>query len=86
MNTPQHTVVELFAQLGLDDDSRSIESFLAAHSPLDESILLEEAPFWSDTQRAFLRSELARDADWAILIDRLDARLREPWCPEQTPT
>jgi len=45
------------------------------HSPLATYVLLAEAPFWSTAQAAFLREEILNDADWAEVIDQLNARL-----------
>ena len=39
---------------------------------------LSEAAFWRPEQARFLREELLEDADWAELIDTLDASLRHP--------
>ncbi|MFM2345524.1 MAG: hypothetical protein RL654_277 [Pseudomonadota bacterium] len=74
MHNPLRTLPELFAQLGLE---ASPDEFVRRHAPLPADVALEAAPFWNDAQKAFLATELARDADWAILIDRLDARLRD---------
>ena len=74
MQNHQRTLPELFAQLGLDETP---DEFIRRHAPLPPSIALEEAPFWSEAQKSFIATELARDADWAILIDRLDTRLRD---------
>ena len=76
MESPMHTMSNLFAQLGLPSDSDSIESFIATHRPLPESTTLANAPFWTPSQAAFLREELAEDADWAELVDQLNASLR----------
>jgi hypothetical protein len=45
------------------------------HSPLATYVLLSEAPFWTNAQAAFLREEILNDADWAEVIDQLNARL-----------
>lgn len=77
MENSQHTFSELFAQLGLLADAASIEAFIAAHAPLPHQSALADAPFWTPAQAAFLREALEEDADWAELIDLLDARLRQ---------
>lgn len=76
MDFPNPGFTELFAQLGLPGDPAAIDGFIAEHAPLPAAISLAEAPFWSASQAAFLREELQEDADWAEVIDELDARLR----------
>jgi len=75
MNMPQHTLTNLFAQLGLPADQAAIDEFIAAHRPLDSDIALYRAPFWNAAQRAFLKEEIIEDADWAGVIDELNSRL-----------
>ena len=36
---------------------------------------LSEAAFWTPAQAAFLREEILNDADWAEVIDQLNAEL-----------
>lgn len=76
MEKPVHTLSELFKQLGLDDDHDAIEEFIRTHRPLDSSVELVDAPFWNEAQRHFLQEEWDEDADWAELVDTLNARLR----------
>ncbi|HRE16854.1 MAG TPA: DUF2789 domain-containing protein [Rhodocyclaceae bacterium] len=78
METQNHSMQDLFAQLGLPADSAAIDAFIRRHAPLDGAIPLHEAPFWSATQATFLRTELCEDADWAAIVDELNARLRTP--------
>jgi hypothetical protein len=75
MEANLHTMNNLFAQLGLPDDPASIDGFIAAHHPLGEGVPLYRAPFWSATQRTFLKEEIIEDADWAGVIDELNSRL-----------
>lgn len=75
MEPSQHPFSELFAQLGLADDSASIQSFIAAHSPMPDGMRLEDAPFWSAAQAQLLREERQDDADWAMVVDRLNVAL-----------
>ncbi|MEZ5627834.1 DUF2789 domain-containing protein [Denitromonas sp.] len=77
METPVHPLSALFAQLGLPDDSASIDAFIARHAPLAGDVPLAAAPFWSPAQASFLREEIAEDADWAEVVDTLNARLRQ---------
>lgn len=73
-----HPLHELFAQLGLPDDSLSIRQFIREHHPLPADVKLADAPFWSDHQRAFLHEAIKSDADWSHVVDTLDMHLREP--------
>lgn len=77
MNKPFESLKDLFKQLGLPDKCSEIESFIKFHAPLDESILLADAAWWSPVQKDFLRDELLRDADWAEVIDLLNNLLRQ---------
>ena len=70
-----HPFSELFAQLGLPDDYASIQQFIATHSPLPDGMRLEEAPFWTPAQAQLLREERLDDADWAMVVDRLNVAL-----------
>ena len=47
MNAQQHTMSNLFAQLGLPADEAAIENFIATHRPLESSTALYRAPFWT---------------------------------------
>lgn len=75
MESSLHTLNNLFAQLGLPSDDAAIEAFISAHQHLASDLTLSEAPFWSAAQAAFLREEMLKDADWAEVIDQLNARL-----------
>ncbi len=76
MEPTVHALSDLFRQLGLPDDNAGIESFIGAHRPLPDTTTLADAPFWTPAQAGFLREEVGNDADWAEIIDVLDARLR----------
>lgn len=78
MESSSHRLGDLFRQLGLPGETPAIDRFIAAHTPIAASIRLEDAPFWSPSQATFLREKIAEDADWAELVDMLDARLRQP--------
>ncbi|SDG55305.1 Protein of unknown function [Onishia taeanensis] len=71
-----HPFSELFEQLGLPADDASIQAFIERHSPLPEDIELADAPFWNRSQAALIRSALEEDADWAEVVDQLNAALR----------
>ena len=77
MDQPIHRFKELFAQLGLPADDRSIGQFIATHSPLRTDMDLADAPFWTKSQAAFLKEEKFEDADWAELVDQLNLALRQ---------
>ncbi|GAB2181740.1 DUF2789 domain-containing protein [Denitratisoma sp. agr-D3] len=76
MEYSQHSMNQLFAQLGLPSDDTSIDAFIAAHAPLPDDIALADGPFWSPAQAAFLQVEILEDADWAAVVDLLNLRLR----------
>jgi hypothetical protein len=76
MENPQHAFHELFAQLGLPCDSRSIAQFLQTHSPLPGHVALPDADFWSPAQADFLRESLLQDNGWAQPVDALSEALR----------
>jgi hypothetical protein len=76
MQAQQHTMSNLFAQLGLPSEEAAVEDFIATHRPLENGIALYRAPFWSAMQRDFLKEEIIEDADWAAVIDELNGRLR----------
>ena len=75
MQSQLHTMNNLFAQLGLPSDEAAVEDFIAAHRPLEKGTALYRAPFWSASQRAFLKEEIIEDADWSAVIDELNSRL-----------
>ena len=69
-----HTINNLFAQLGLASDDASIAQFIQTHRAARD-VVLSEASFWTPAQAAFLREEILNDADWAEVIDQLNAEL-----------
>lgn len=77
MEKPVHSTSQLFSQLGLPSDAASICRFIDTHRPLPDTMKLSEAPFWTPSQAAFLREGLQADADWAPVIDTLNAALHE---------
>jgi hypothetical protein len=72
-----HGLHDLFAQLGLPNDNLSIHSFIQSHRPLSHDITLAKAPWWTPGQVSFIKEAIAEDANWAIVVDVLDALLRE---------
>ena len=75
MESTVHPFSELFAQLGLANDNASIQQFIASHSPLPNGVRLEDVLFWSPAQSQLLREERHDDADWAMVVDRLNVAL-----------
>ncbi|MFB4391742.1 MULTISPECIES: DUF2789 domain-containing protein [unclassified Pseudomonas] len=75
MDAPIHPFSDIFKQLGLPDDPVEIERFITTHSPLDDGIKLVDAPFWNDSQRAFLKENYIADSDWIVMIDQLNEAL-----------
>lgn len=76
MELSNHTMSDLFAQLGLPADEDAIERFIDAHRPLPQDLPLSQAGFWTPAQASFLRDEVLEDADWAEVIDSLSTALR----------
>ena len=76
MDSGNHTIADLFAQLGLGNTPAEIEQFVTRHRPLNNSLQLADAPFWSAGQAQFLREEISEDADWAEVVDQLNLMLR----------
>ena len=76
MITQTPTFNDLFDQLGLANDDASIDAFIETHRGLADSVHIEDAPFWSASQAAFVKLSLEEDAEWAELIDQLNSRLR----------
>ena len=81
MEIPNKDMSTLFEQLGLPSDPASIDNFIADHAPLPNHVKLTEAPFWNDSQRAFLKDELMEDAEWAPIVDELNVRIHEQTTP-----
>jgi uncharacterized protein involved in type VI secretion and phage assembly len=75
MEAPMHSLSNLFAQLGLPSDEAAIDSFIKKHRALTTSVALPDATYWTPAQAAFLREEILNDADWAEVIDQLNAKL-----------
>ena len=75
MESSVHLMGDLFQQLGLADDARSIECFIDAHRPLPDETHVVDAEFWTPTQSQFLREKLAEDGDWSGLVDSLGSLL-----------
>jgi hypothetical protein len=76
MEAPIHSVVSLFDQLGLDSSKEGINEFITKNGKLSGNIELHKASFWNISQATFLKNMLDDDADWAEIVDQLDAMLR----------
>ena len=76
MENPFHSMESLFDQLGLESSEQSINAFIASNSPLASEVPLDGAAFWNAAQADLLRQMKDEDADWAEVVDQLDARLR----------
>lgn len=76
MYTPIHSISSLFEQLGLGSSEEEMNAFIAANSPLPAVVKLHDAVFWNTSQQTFLRQMKQEDADWAEIVDQLDAMLR----------
>jgi Protein of unknown function (DUF2789) len=74
-----YTLQTLFSQLGVGDDPEAVDAFIALHKPLSSDVILSEAPFWNESQAAFLAEAIAQDSDWCVIVDKLDTLLREKY-------
>jgi hypothetical protein len=61
MNAFNHTMQELFSQLGLPNSETDIDDFIEAHR-VPAEISLEDAAFWNAGQTQFIREAITRDA------------------------
>ncbi|OQK15764.1 hypothetical protein AU255_16340 [Methyloprofundus sedimenti] len=75
METPTHSLASLFDQLGLDSSAQAIEDFINSNRYLPENIDLYQADFWNNSQAIFLKQAKEEDADWAEIVDQLNAML-----------
>ncbi|TMO87805.1 DUF2789 domain-containing protein [Pseudoalteromonas spongiae] len=75
MESGSHTMNDLFSQLGLDSTDEAIEQFIATHK-ISLSLILADAPFWSQSQASFIKESIEQDADWCEIIDQLNSLLR----------
>lgn len=75
MDFSPHSINTLFQQLGLPASDNDVDGFFASHK-LDPGTRLVDADFWTEAQAAFLDQALEEDADWAGIVDQLNARLR----------
>jgi len=76
MEATFHSLENLFLQLGLDNDPASIDAFIRENK-LEPGEALEDAPFWTPSQAAFIQECLGDDSDWAEVADQLNVLLHE---------
>lgn len=76
MDNATPNMSDLFAQLGLANDEASQQRFIDRFGGLDNRTHIAAAPFWSPAQASFIEEALQDDAEWAELIDQLNAQLR----------
>lgn len=74
LGEPVYTLETLFEQLGMSSEPKDIQRFVEKNR-LSRGTPLHQAPVWSPQQAAFLRAELERDAEWAEVIDVLNAAM-----------
>lgn len=70
----QHDLNNLMKQLGFIGTD-AVSDFFQKRKHLPNDVLLENAPFWSASQAAFLREEILNDSDWVEAIDQLNSTL-----------
>ena len=78
MELPIHSLPTLFDQLGLGSTELAIEKFIDEHRPLHCNTELHKMDFWNSSQSTFLKQAIDDDANWALIVDQLDALLRFP--------
>ncbi|WP_077338533.1 DUF2789 domain-containing protein [Pseudocolwellia agarivorans] len=76
MEKHNHSLNNLFAQLGLASTDKDIETFVKQHKPIESDVVLHQANIWTASQASFLQQSKDDDADWAEIVDQLDAMLR----------
>ncbi len=76
MDTSQHSMHNLFEQLGLASGEQEVEQFIRTHRLFSQDVRLDQATFWTESQAEFLREAFDEDSDWCEVVDELDSRLR----------
>jgi hypothetical protein len=74
MDTSEHNMRTLFAQLGLECNDQAMAQFIRQHR-LTADTAIQDAPFWTRSQASFLRESLKQDAEWCEVIDELNTLL-----------
>lgn len=67
----------LFDRLGLDSNDQAIKAFIEKNRPLPKQTPLHQATIWNQAQAAILEEALKEDANWAELVDSLEALLKD---------
>lgn len=76
METPIHTLTNLFAQLVPPSGPEEFQELVNRHRPRRNEVLMQERSFWSPAQARFLCEKVLDDAYWAELVDTLNERRR----------
>lgn len=76
MENFEHTMSDLFAQLGLPNTDNEVDAFIHLHNPVADGLTLGKAAFWNTGQTQFINEALSEDSDWSEVVDQLDTRLR----------
>ncbi len=69
-----YTLESLFAQLGLPNSPAEVSAFIQRHR-LSPNVSIADAPFWNAGQLQFIQESLSEDAEWAEIVDELNALL-----------
>lgn len=67
---------DLFEQLGLDNDPRSIDKFIEQNKIDSHGIHITDAPCWDGSQARFIRDSIYYDSQLCEAVDQLDIMLR----------
>ena len=76
MDETSPRMTNLFLQLGLDASEQGIAQFIKGHQ-LPRETSIDEAAYWNEGQRQFLREKTDSDGVWAIVVDQLNESLHE---------
>lgn len=71
-----YSIHSLFNQLGLASTDEAINTFVTKNGSLPGNVKLYQAKFWNEAQKTFLQQMIDEDADWAEIVDELNAKLR----------
>lgn len=75
MSEQQITLETLFQNLGLASDEKDMDSFVDQHQ-LAMDVKLNDAPFWNDQQRQFLKINEG-NTGWVTMIELLNELLHD---------
>ena len=76
MDRSNHSLACLFSQLGMNNSAQDISDFITSNKGIPADTPLSNAKIWSSSQSLFLSEAITEDADWAEVVDNLDALLR----------